>query len=205
MTSFHNSFSDVTLHSDLLLEWDRVNAANYPLIIRARVLNKTSDYNVNTIEAEISSELGVFETVLRAVDDDLGELIENSFLWKDIPFPLPFLSTAAYELQILGQKQVGDTAPEPVIAYSPSFTIIPQREDENNGWQTTINGTTGDPLEPTNSPHSDGPPSSSTAIAAGLVVPFVVGVSAFVFLCMRRRHKRILEERRKEREGMVID
>ncbi|KAI0114492.1 hypothetical protein GGR51DRAFT_447742 [Nemania sp. FL0031] len=188
MASFHNSFSDVALHSDILLEWDRVNSTYYPLVIRARVLNKTSEYNANTIEAEISSGL-----------------TDDSFLWRDLPFPLPFFSSATYELQVLGQQQVVGVEPELVIASSPSFTIIPQVEDGSNAGQTPINGTIDDPPESTNSPHSDGPPNSSTAIAAGLVVPFVVGLSVFVFLCMRRRQKRIDEERRKEREGLVID
>ncbi|KAJ8127981.1 hypothetical protein O1611_g5654 [Lasiodiplodia mahajangana] len=188
MASFHNSFSDVTLHNDLLLEWDRANATYYPLVIRARVLNKTSEYNANTIEAEISSGL-----------------TDNTFLWRDLPFPLPFFSTATYELQVLGQQQAVGMLPELVIASSPSFIITPPRVDESNGGQIAINGTSDDPFEPTNSSHSGGPPNSSTAIAAGLVVPFVVGLSVFVFLCMRRRQKRIDEERRKERQGLVID
>ncbi|KAI0867890.1 hypothetical protein GGS24DRAFT_483987, partial [Hypoxylon argillaceum] len=44
-----------------------------------------------------------------------------------------------------------------------------------------MNETTSDPSKLTNSSHSDGPPNSSTAIAAGVVVPFIVGSCVFVF------------------------
>ncbi|KAI0455863.1 hypothetical protein F5B21DRAFT_173234 [Xylaria acuta] len=188
MASFDNSFDHVIQHTDVLLEWDRANAADYPLVIHARVLNKTSDREVNTIEADIATGL-----------------TNDSFLWGDLPFPLPFLSTAMYELRILRQQQAGDAAFGIVVASSPPFTIISQNGDDNNDWQTTTNETATDSPEPTNPSHSDGRPSSSTAIAAGLVVPFVVGIAVSAFLWMQRRQKRILAERRKERAQLVID
>ncbi|KAI0554582.1 hypothetical protein F4679DRAFT_579608 [Xylaria curta] len=189
MASFHNSFDHVTQHTDLLLEWDHANATDYPLVIHARILNKTSDREVNTIEADIASGL-----------------ISDSFLWEDLPFPLPFLSTATYELRVLRQQRAEDATFRP-FASSPPFTVLSPIEDDNNGSQTvwitmTTNKTTTDNSEPS---HSDGRPSSSTAIAAGLVVPFVVGISVSVFLWMQRRQRRIVTERRKERAGLVID
>ncbi|KAI1745184.1 hypothetical protein F4680DRAFT_443661 [Xylaria scruposa] len=187
MASFYNSFDHVTQHTDLLLEWDRANATDYPLVIHARILNKTSDRQVNTIEADIASGL-----------------ISDSFLWEDLPFPLPFLSTASYELRILRQQRAEDATFRP-FASSPPFTILSPIEGDNNGWQTTTNETTTDNPEPTKPSHSDGRPSSSTAIAAGLVVPFVVGISVSVFLWMQRRQRRVMAERRKERAGLVID
>ncbi|KAI0858615.1 hypothetical protein F4860DRAFT_516630 [Xylaria cubensis] len=187
MASFYNSFDHVTQHTDLLLEWDHANATDYPLVIHARVLNKTSDREVNTIEVDIASGL-----------------TNDSFFWEDLPFPLPFLSTATYELWILRQQRAEDVTLRP-FASSPSFTILSPIKDDSNDWQTTTNETTTDNPEPTNPPHSDGRPSSSTAIAAGLVVPFVVAISVSVFLCMQRRQRRISAERRKERAGLVID
>lgn len=64
MASFHNNFKEVIQHTDVLLEWDHANAADYPLVIHARVLNKTSDSEANTIEADIASELGVYKKSL---------------------------------------------------------------------------------------------------------------------------------------------
>ncbi|KAI0474385.1 hypothetical protein F4859DRAFT_514917 [Xylaria cf. heliscus] len=186
--SFYHTFDDVTQHTDMLLQWDHANAADYPLVIHARVLNKTNDLEVNTIEADVATGL-----------------TNDSFLWRDLPFPLPFLPTAMYELWVLRQPPAGDAMPGLVVASSPPFTILSQDEDDNNDWQTTANETATDSPEPTHSSHWNGRPNSSTAIAAGLVVPFVVGISITAFLCMQRRQKRIREERRKERAGLVID
>jgi hypothetical protein len=55
MASFHSNFNNVTEHTDLLLEWDPVNATDYPLLINVRVLNKTSDNEVNLLEVNITS------------------------------------------------------------------------------------------------------------------------------------------------------
>ncbi|KAI0442450.1 hypothetical protein F4803DRAFT_376534 [Xylaria telfairii] len=187
-SSFHNDFKDVIQHTNVLLEWDHANAADYPLVIHARVLNKTSDSEVNTIEADIATGL-----------------IDDSFVWGDLPFPLPFLSTATYELRVLRQQQAGDTTSGLLVVSSPPFNILSQDGDDNNDWQTTTNKTATESPEPTNPSHSDGHPSSITAIAAGLVVPFVVGISVSVFLYMQRRQKRTREARRKERAGLVID
>ncbi|KAI1421108.1 hypothetical protein F5Y12DRAFT_718807 [Xylaria sp. FL1777] len=205
--SFHNSFSDIRRNTDLLLEWDRVNATDYPLVIHVRALNITSDHKVNTFETDISSESGIADEGSRVIDNSTAGLTDNSFLWRGLPSPLPFLSTATYDLQILCQPQVGDTTSELVIASSTPFAILPEEGDgdDSGGWQTTINGTASDPPESENSSHSDGRPNSSTAIAAGLVVPLVVGISVFVFLRVRKRRKRTLEERRKERATLVID
>ncbi|KAI1350665.1 hypothetical protein F5Y01DRAFT_305158 [Xylaria sp. FL0043] len=188
--SFHNNFTNIRRHTDLLLEWDHADAIAYPLVIHVRVFNRTDDHKVNTFETNISTGI-----------------TDNSFPWDDLPSPLPFFATATYELQVLPQEQIGSTVSDLVIASSTPFYILPENEEEDgsSGWPTTINGTASQPSEPANSSHSDGRPSSSTAIAAGLVVPFVVGISVFVFLCMQRRRKRTLEERRKERETLVID
>ncbi|KAI0420678.1 hypothetical protein F5X98DRAFT_14493 [Xylaria grammica] len=187
--SFHNSFDGIARHTDLLLEWDHVNETDYPLVIHARVFNVTSDHKVNAFETDISTGLS-----------------NDSFLWRDLPSPLPFLPTATYELQVLRQYQ-GDDVSDPVVAFSPPFSISPGDEDKGNNsdWQTSMNGTTSDPAGSANSSYSDSHPDSSAAIAASLVVPLIVGISLFVFLCMERRRKRVLEERRKERDALVID
>ncbi|KAI0426567.1 hypothetical protein F5Y09DRAFT_351102 [Xylaria sp. FL1042] len=190
--SFHNDFTDIRRHTDLLLEWDHADATAYPLVIHVRVLNTTSDSKVNIFETNIS----------------IG-LIDDSFLWIDLPSPLPFLATATYEVQVLPQKEIGNILSGLIIASSTPFFILPESEDEDgsdgSGWQITINGTASQPPGSANSSHSDGRHNKSTAIATGLVVPFVVGVSVFVLLRMQRRRKRTLEERRKERETLVIE
>ncbi|KAF2965552.1 hypothetical protein GQX73_g8031 [Xylaria multiplex] len=227
MASFHNSFNGVAQHSDLLLEWDPVDAMGQPLVIHARLLNVTGDYKVNTFETDISSEFAPPEKGLCVVDNNAAGLTGDSFLWKDLPSPLPFLPTATYELQVLRQGQVGDIFSDLVIASSTPFAVSTEDRSGNNGgdWQTVgyfiefsplafigligrrqgINGTPSEPSKPTVLPHSHGNPDSSAAIVPGLVVPLVVGISICVLLCMQRRRKRMLEERQKERETLVID
>ncbi|KAI1173129.1 hypothetical protein F4777DRAFT_559025 [Nemania sp. FL0916] len=145
-------------------------------------------HKVSTLEADIASGL-----------------TKDSFLWKDLPFPLPFLSTATYELRVLRQQQVGDVKSEPFIASSPPFTIIPADEDDYNSGQTATNGTAGGTQEQMNPSQPKRGPKTKTIVAASLAVALVVGISVYVFLCMRRRQKKIVEERRKERHELVID
>ncbi|KAI8633686.1 hypothetical protein F5Y19DRAFT_470928 [Xylariaceae sp. FL1651] len=187
MAAFHNNFDNVTRHTDLLLEWDPVNTTDYPLLIHARLMNKTSDHEVNSFDINITTGLE-----------------DNFFLWRDLPYPLPFLSTATYELHVRPQLEPGGMVSELDIVSSPLFAITEQEGDDSNRWPAA-NGTSNPPSKPTQPSHTSERPNSNTAIAAGLVVPLVVGISVFVFLWMQRRQKRIAEERRKEREGLVID
>ncbi|KAI0530032.1 hypothetical protein GGR58DRAFT_525399 [Xylaria digitata] len=190
MASFRNGFNGVTQHTDLLLEWDLGDAMDHPLVIHARVLNVTGDHKVNTFETDISTGLA-----------------SDSFLWRDLPSPLPFLPTATYELQVLRQGQVGDIFSDLVIASSTPFAILMEDGggNDDSDWQTGINGAPSEPSKPTDLPHSHGNPDSSAAIVPGLVVPLVLGISIYVLLCMQRRRKRALEERQKARETLVID
>ncbi|KAI0973867.1 hypothetical protein F4678DRAFT_389231 [Xylaria arbuscula] len=204
--SFHNSFNNVTLHDNLLLEWDHADATDYPLVVHVQVLNITSDHKVNTFETDISSESGAYKSSPCLIDNSTAGLTDDSFLWNDLPYPLPFLPTATYEIQVLRQIKAVNKVSDP-IASSTTFAILPENEDtnDNSGWQTTNSTSTSDPSESAISAHSDRRPSNSTTLAAGLVVPIIVGISVVVFLCMYRRRKRTLEERRKERQTLVID
>ncbi|KAK5628788.1 hypothetical protein RRF57_004503 [Xylaria bambusicola] len=186
MASFYTGFGGLRQHADLLLEWEPAEAADYPLALHVRVFNATSDHIVNTFETDIATGL-----------------TEDSFIWNDLPSPLPFLSSATYQLQVVRQLPAGGTMSGSVITLSTPFSILPEskdgNDDNNRVWPTTTNAP-----EPANS-HTSHRPDSNTAIAAGLVVPFVVGISVFVFICMQRRRKKTLEERRKERQTLVID
>lgn len=56
MAVFQTNLSGLTQHADLLLEWDPVDATDYPLAIHLRVFNATSEHKVNTFEADITSK-----------------------------------------------------------------------------------------------------------------------------------------------------
>ncbi|KAI1365763.1 hypothetical protein F5Y08DRAFT_167164 [Xylaria arbuscula] len=189
MASFQTNFSRITQHTDLLLEWEAVKATDYPLALHLSVFNVTDDQRVNTFEADIATEL-----------------TGNSFLWNDLPSPLPFLPSATYELHLLRQVSLENPEPGAVITSSAPFNISSEIEggDDDRGWQTATSEPASTPSKPAN-PNASEHSNNSTAIAAGLVVPFVVGISIFVLTRMQRRRKKILAERRKERQTLVID
>ncbi|KAI1812906.1 hypothetical protein GGS20DRAFT_511104 [Poronia punctata] len=174
MASFRTDFSNVTRNTDLLLQWDISNVTEYPVKLQVLIVNKTSEHEANVIEVVIATGL-----------------TNNSYLWREIPLPLPFLPTAEYELRVRPQEGRG-----PILASSPLFEIAPAGGSESN--------TTGAPKSPSAS-HTGGHHDSSAAIAAGVVVPLVVLIAVVVFLYMQRRQTRIAEARQKAREGLVIN
>ncbi|KAI1778314.1 hypothetical protein F4818DRAFT_438481 [Hypoxylon cercidicola] len=185
---FQTKFENITRGSDLLLQWDPINATDYPLVIHSRLINQTSEYGANSLEGNITVGLN-----------------ESSFLWPSVPYPLPYLETAKYEVEIWPQNWAGPKASAPVLA-STYFTIA-----ESEGNHTTddpaegFSGTTIIPSKPTSQPSSNHGVNNNTAIAAGLVVPVVVILAVFGFVWTQRRQKRMLEERRKQREQLCIN
>lgn len=185
---FQSKFENITHGSDLLLQWDPINATDYPLVIHSRLINQTSEYGANSLEVNITTGLNT-----------------SSFLWTSIPFPLPYLETAKYEVEIWSQNWTGSKASAPVFA-STYFTITEPREDHNTDNPAEgFSGTTVLPSKPTNQPSSKHGINNNTAIAAGLVVPVVVILAVIGFIWTQRRQKRVLEERRKQREQLCID
>jgi len=75
MASFLNDFKDVTENTDLLLQWGPSDATEYPLQLQARILNKTSEYEVNTVEMIIASESHVASR--KMVSSQIFHLTEN--------------------------------------------------------------------------------------------------------------------------------
>ncbi|KAI1418670.1 hypothetical protein F5Y13DRAFT_196447 [Hypoxylon sp. FL1857] len=183
IADFQNEFKNTTHGSDILLQWDPVNPTNYPLVIHCRLINQTSEYGANSLEVNITSGLN-----------------GSSYLWKSVPYPLPYLGTAKYEVEIWPQNSVGPSA-----ASSPYFTISESVDGENMDGLGEPIRTTIIPSKPTNKPTSNGGVNNNTAIAAGLVVPVVVILAVFGFVWMQQRQKRILEEKRKQREELYID
>lgn len=53
---FQNKFDNITRGSDLLLQWDQINATDYPLVIHSRLINQTSQYGANSLEVNITSK-----------------------------------------------------------------------------------------------------------------------------------------------------
>ncbi|KAI1466021.1 uncharacterized protein F4812DRAFT_465905 [Daldinia caldariorum] len=188
MTGFQNEFKGVTRGSDLLLRWDVNATASYPLVVYSRLINQTSESGANSLEINITTGLNA-----------------TSFLWKCVPYPLPYLATALYEVEVRPQNQVGSKG---AIASSSYFTVSSESDEEDkneNGLMNPFNETTILPSRPTNQPVSQGGVNNNTAIAAGLVVPVFVILAIFGFVWLQRRQKKIIEEKRKQREDLCID
>ncbi|KAI1389787.1 uncharacterized protein F4822DRAFT_213628 [Hypoxylon trugodes] len=189
LAGFQNSFNNVTRGSDLLLQWNSTNATDYPLVIRSRLINQTSEYGANSLEVNITIGLNA-----------------SSFLWKTVPYPLPYLETSKYEVEVLSQNWVESETSVSAFAFSPYFTIAESEEDTNEiDPDDPFNKPIIIPSKPTNQPAASNGVNNNTAIAAGLVVPVVVILAVFGFVWMQQRQKRILEEKRKHREELYID
>ncbi|KAI8963689.1 hypothetical protein F5Y11DRAFT_346141 [Daldinia sp. FL1419] len=188
ISSFHNEFGDITRGSDLLLRWD-ANATDYPLIVYSRLINQTSEFGANSLEINITVGLN-----------------STSFLWESVPYPLPYLETAKYEVEVWPQSQAGSKGSAPAIASSSYFAISKSDEDSDaDDPINPFNGTTILPSRPTNQPSSNAGVNNNTAIAAGLLVPVFVILAVLGFVWMQRRQKRMIEEKKKQREELYID
>ncbi|OTB09114.1 hypothetical protein M426DRAFT_18496 [Hypoxylon sp. CI-4A] len=187
--SFSSSSKSVNHGSDFLLQWDAVNVTDYPLTIRTRFINQTSQYGVNSLEADITTGLNA-----------------TAFLWENVPYPLPYLDTALYEVEIWSQSSTGSTASEKAFASSSYFKIsdIPESRP-SGGIGDSSNETIIIPSNPSDRPASKGGVNNNTAIAAGLVVPVVVILAVLGFVWMQQRQKRAIEEKRKQRGELYID
>ncbi|KAI0005645.1 hypothetical protein F4779DRAFT_621013 [Xylariaceae sp. FL0662B] len=188
IAEFQNDFKNVIRGSDLSLRWDEVDATDYPLVISARLISRTSEYRANLLESNITAGL-----------------YASSFVWESVPEPLPFLETASYEIEVRPQDRFGENGSAPGLASSPYF-FISEREDENTSdSKDSSDETTTLPSRPNNRPVSSGGVNNNAAIAAGILVPVVVIIAIFGFVWIQRRQKRLLEERRKQREELCID
>ncbi|KAI0885643.1 uncharacterized protein GGS22DRAFT_161491 [Annulohypoxylon maeteangense] len=186
---FQNEFNDITRGSDLLLKWDPINSTDYPLVVHSRLINQTSQYGANSLEVNITIGLNA-----------------SSFMWKNIPYPLPYLETAKYEVEVWPRDWGQSKASVSAFASSSYFTVSQSEEAEiTDSLGSPFNETIIIPSKPTTQPTSKGGINNNTAIAAGLVVPIVVLLAIFGFVLTQQRQKRILEEKRKQREDLYID
>ncbi|KAI1494989.1 hypothetical protein F5X96DRAFT_337284 [Biscogniauxia mediterranea] len=180
---FLSSFKNVTRGSDFLLQWEPVDGNDHPLAIHAKLLNRTSEYGANSIEMDIATGIN-------------GTL----FLWQYVPYPLPYLRTAMYEVELRAVKILGEDEPATVLASSPYFIIAP--ENTNRDGSTSYNESFIMPQTPIDEP--DSKINSDAAIIAGLVIPVLVAFAVIGYVLTQRRQRRSLENR-KRREALVIE
>ncbi|KAI0388620.1 hypothetical protein F5Y17DRAFT_190821 [Xylariaceae sp. FL0594] len=203
MSPFLNDLRNVTQNTDILLQWGPSATDEFPLQLQARILNRTGDYEIKVEEKVIATGLAA-----------------NSYIWKDLPSPLPYLSTATYQLEVRPREREVAADSDLVIASSPQFTILPhgrndivrleeggrRREEEEgepaNKTSPSPSPSTSGPsfvfprpsTTPLSNPHTSGHHDSSAAVAAGVAIPVVVIISIAIFIFMNRRRSRSLED-----------
>ncbi|CAK7230615.1 hypothetical protein SCUCBS95973_007635 [Sporothrix curviconia] len=126
--SFTTNFTNVVQGQTLALAWSAIDPKYEPLSITARAINRTSDGRGNSFLVTIAPQL--YNT--------------SSYSWATIPYPLSFLTTGLYELEIrpaiwnLSANEPG-TLTVPVLARSPFFKIASENGDNDTGHNNNNN------------------------------------------------------------------
>ncbi|KAL1899805.1 hypothetical protein Sste5346_002671 [Sporothrix stenoceras] len=119
--SFTSSFDSITQGQTLNLTWSPIDAKYEPLSITARAINRTLGNRANSFLVTIAPHL----------------TNTSMFTWKMVPFPLQFMPTGIYEVEIrpaiwnLSANEPGSLT-VPVLARSSFFSIT---KDGSSGSQ----------------------------------------------------------------------
>lgn len=182
IAGFTNAFDGITIGSSVALTWDAVDPQHYPLRITAQVIDKNGDgFSANAYRVNITT--GASGT---------------SYLWAGAPYPLRWVPSGLYQLELRPMSWTGDDVP--LLAKSPFFNI-----DSGNAVQT--DEPSDEPTPPADPPGDDGPViSRAAAIGLGVAVgvPAVVGALVVGWCVWKRQQKAATEKRRLKRSEFVI-
>ncbi|KAK1771179.1 hypothetical protein QBC33DRAFT_597861 [Phialemonium atrogriseum] len=179
---FTTTFEDVTQGSVLALAWGDVDPDSLPLIIGVSLINKTEDGSAYGVKINISTTV-----------------TDSSFLWPNVPYPVAYIPTAMYQVEVRPSHWKGDQ--QPVLARSPFFTIGPSHPEGQPG--TSPSPDDPQPTQPGSSPHPNR--RLAVALAVGIGLPSLVA-GVLVGWCVRRRRRRAAEAlRRRRRMEFVIN
>jgi len=141
--AFVNAFGGVVHGAPLRLEWEAVDAGFYPLTLTARLINRTEGNRANGVVLNLTSAFpssrthamgriqkgsGVEKSIgnwrmLTSPSGSADQITTGSqWLWENVPWPLPHLHGALYEVQV--RPSTGNPS---VLARSGYFGI----KDEN--------------------------------------------------------------------------
>lgn len=191
LAGFITPFTEVEHGQRLEVSWERLAAEDLPVYILGKVFNAT-DSGVNMFQTNISTDL-----------------TDSAFMWTNIPYPLPYIPGAQYELEVISQKPSDgidddDDESAPTLAKTDLFTIGRGGDSSSDGRRPTF-----DPLgqpEQSEEPHVG--PSTVVIVAAvcvSLGIPILIAIG-FWFWCMRRQRKRLqYEETRRRRYDTIIE
>lgn len=129
----------------------------------------------------------------------------STYLWPDVPYPLPYLSTGLYSVEIRSSAADREGTDAVVLAKSPFFPIF---EPRPAGPRTSSS-----PKAPKGSVvPQDGPetkiigPTNKLALGLGLGcgIPSAIAMGFLIHVLGKRRAKILEEKRRKQRFEFVI-
>ncbi|KLU86740.1 hypothetical protein, variant [Magnaporthiopsis poae ATCC 64411] len=106
---FIRTFTGITKGADLALQWDGIDARYMPLTIHVVVVNRTDEENrANVFKRNLA--VGVNGT---------------SWVWRDMPSPLPYMATGLYQVEIRPEAQANATTGNaPTFPKSPYFSLL---------------------------------------------------------------------------------
>ncbi|CAI4215215.1 unnamed protein product [Parascedosporium putredinis] len=137
-------------------------------------------------------------------------ITDTTFSWINAPYPLPYMPTAQYELELLPENPPaasdGASNGQTSLAKSDLFYIIHSSSEEDGG---SRNPTVITEPHPTTEPtKSRGGPSTAiiiVAVCVGLGVPILAGIGVWIWCMRRERRRRQYEESRRIRYQTIID
>lgn len=190
--AFTNSFDGLTHGRRVEVSWDKLSAGDQPAYLSGRIFNETEN-GVVSFQANLS--IGITDT---------------TFSWINAPYPLPYMPTAQYELELLPENPPaasdGASNGQTSLAKSDLFYIIHSSSEEDGG---SRNPTVITEPHPTTEPtKSRGGPSTAiiiVAVCVGLGVPILAGIGVWIWCMRRERRRRQYEESRRIRYQTIID
>ncbi|CAK7197623.1 hypothetical protein SEUCBS139899_000271 [Sporothrix eucalyptigena] len=197
--TFTSSFSNITQGQTLNLTWTNIDSKYEPLSITARSINRTSDGRGNGFLVNIAPQL--YNT--------------SSFSWQIVPYPLTYMSTGLYEIEIrpaiwnLSSNEPGSLT-VPLLARSSFFSIIGQTgsSGNNNGGSTGNAHGSGQFGQSTTgsitSTKSSRPHHLELALGLSLGLTTALVLAAVAFFA-RRRHQRKTSQDEKQRQKQLAE
>ncbi|KAH8893130.1 hypothetical protein GQ53DRAFT_103260 [Thozetella sp. PMI_491] len=185
------SFDNVVNGRPLRLDWEGPDHSDFPLRLIVQLIDKGQDgQSVTGYKANIATSL-----------------TNTSFTWNDPPYPLNWVPSGLYTLEL---RSGGDGGGQQ-IAKSPFFTI----QDRSTSPSKSTSGQS----STTSSVGHDGGASQGTSTTLQIALGVVIGVVSIFMIgilgwCFRRRFSKeararkaeLLEEkRRRKRKEFVID
>ncbi|SPN97763.1 uncharacterized protein DNG_01276 [Cephalotrichum gorgonifer] len=194
LSEFITPFEGVVEGGKLELTWERLPAEALPFYISGRVFN-TTEVGITSFQANLTTNLST-----------------SSFTWSDIPYPLPYIPTAHYELELVplrpsNHSTSSNQSTSSATAKSPLFSIAPSSSEPPPKNSPRPPGPAPTPTEEKKVSKSSGPGTNAiiAAVCVGLGIPILIAAGVCVWWTRRHRQRAKYEENRRRRYETIID